>query len=251
MFRSTKRIRINRAVTVLAFTALLLSACATTASGVQSSGELLRDTITVTGFGEASGTPDLATVQLGVSVLDDDVSEAIAQSNATVGDITQALIATGVLEEDIQTTNFNVWPEDRYDPETGFPSGERVFRVESTLQVKVQGTENVGDVIQAALDSGANNIYGLNFSIDDPSALVSEARAAAIEDAKERAGEIADQLGVQLGDAILVAESSSGGAPFITSVAAMEIGIGGGGPPISPGESTVTAQISITFALSR
>jgi uncharacterized protein YggE len=250
MFRSTNRIRISRSVAIIALTALLLTACATTAPGVQSSGDLLRDTITVTGFGEASGTPDLATVQLGVSVLDADVSEAIAQSNATIGDITQALIATGVLEEDIQTTNFNVWPDDRFDPETGFPTGERTFRVESTLQVKVHGIENVGDVIQAALDAGANNVYGLSFSIDDPSALISEARAAAIEDAKERAGEIAEELDFQLVEAIIIAESSGGVIPLYAGLGAMEAAVGGG-PPISPGESTVTAQISITFAISR
>lgn len=250
MLESTKRIRRSSSILFIALTALVLSACTDLTPGVQSSGDLLRDTITVTGFGEATGTPDLATVQLGVNVLDADVSEAIAQSNATIDDITQALSALGILEQDIRTTNFNVWPEDRFSPETGIPTGERVFRVESTLQVQVHGTENVGEVIQAALDAGANNIFGLNFSIDDPSALVSEARAAAIEDARERAGEIAGQLGVQLGEAIIIAESSGGVAPFITGFASMELGLGGG-PPISPGESTVTAQISITFAISR
>jgi uncharacterized protein YggE len=229
---------------------LLLSACSTTTPGVQSSGDLLRDTITVSGFGEANGIPDLATVHLGINVLDSDVNKAIAQSNATIEDITQALISIGLLEKDIRTTNFNVWPQDRFDPETGSPSGQRDFRVESTLQVKVLGIENVGEAIQVALNAGANNVFGLNFSIEDPSALVSEARAAAIEDAKERAAEIAEELNVQLGEAIIIAESSGGAIPLIRSVAVAEMAVGGG-PPISPGESTVTAQISITFAISR
>lgn len=250
MLKDIYRVRRISPFLLIILVALLLSACGTTTPGAQSSGDLLRDTITVSGFGEAHGIPDLATVHLGVNVLDADVSEAIAQSNATIEDITQALIAISVLEKDIRTINFNVWPEDRYDTETGFPSGERVFRVESTLQVEVKGIENVGEVIQAALEAGANNVFGLNFSIEDPSALVSEARATAIEDAKERASEIAEELNVQLGEAIIIAESSGGAIPLFGGMGAMEMAVGGG-PPISPGESTVTAQISITFAISR
>lgn len=250
MLEMFNRIRRNNLLLLVALTALLVSACSTSVPGAQSSGDLLRDTITVSGYGEANGVPDLATIHLGVNVLDADVNDAIGQSNTTIDDITQALIAIGVLEKDIRTTNFNVWPEDRFDPETGFPSGDRQFRVESTLQVEVRGIENVGEVIQTALDAGANNVYGLNFSIEDPSALVSEARSAAIEDAKVRAAEIADELDVQLGEAIIIAESSGGAAPIIRSLASVEMAVGGG-PPISPGESTVSAQISITFAISR
>lgn len=250
MLEMFNRIRRTNLLLLVALTALLVSACSTSVPGAQSSGDLLRDTITVSGYGEANGVPDLATIHLGVNVLDADVNDAIGQSNTTIDDITQALIAIGVLEKDIRTTNFNVWPEDRFDPETGFPSGDRQFRVESTLQVEVRGIENVGEVIQTALDAGANNVYGLNFSIEDPSALVSEARSAAIEDAKVRAAEIADELDVQLGEAIIIAESSGGAAPIIRSLASVEMAVGGG-PPISPGESTVSAQISITFAISR
>jgi uncharacterized protein YggE len=186
----------------------MLSACA---GGVaQPADDAMKNTISVIGFGEASGVPDTAMIQLGVSILGEDVTSAIDRSNATVERITVALSNLGIAADDIQTTNFNVWPDERFGPEF---SAERQFRVESNLQIRVAGIEQVGEAIQVALEAGANNIYGLNFSIDDPSALISEARAAAIEDAKDRAAEIAEALGVELGEALVIAESSGGFVP--------------------------------------
>lgn len=226
----------------------LLSACAP-ASG-QGGDEGLKNTISVTGFGQASGVPDTAMIQLGVSILGNDVTSAINDSNATMEAITAALGELGIPPENILTSNFNVWPEDRGVFESE-PSGlSRQFRVESTLQVKVAGTDKSGEVLQASLEAGANNIYGLTFSIDDSSALVSEARAAAIADAKDRAAEIAEELGVELGDALIIAESTSG-MPQFSGLAFAESAVGGGAPPLSPGETTVSAQISITFAIVR
>jgi uncharacterized protein YggE len=226
----------------------LLSACAPASS--QDAEQGLINTISVTGFGEANGVPDTAMIQLGVSILGDNVTPAIDESNAVMEAITAALSELGIPAENIQTTNFNVWPDERFSPETGLLTGERQVRVESTLQIKVAGTDLVGEVIQAALEAGANNIYGLSFSIDDSSALVSEARSAAIDDAKERAAEIAEAMGVELGDALIINESTSS-FPQFSGFAVAETAIGGGAPPLSPGQTTINAQINITFAISR
>jgi uncharacterized protein YggE len=207
-------------------------------------------TISVSGFGEATGKPDIVLVQLGVSVVADQVDKAMEDSNQVMQDLTQALQDAGIAEEDIQTTNFNVWPEDKYDPMTGQSTGERVFHVDNTLQVKVRNIDQAPDIIEIAVEKGANNIYGLTYDIDDKSPLEAEARSKALADAKVRAEQLAAEIGVTLSDPpVLVSEGTSSGTVYPV---AYERAVGmGGGPPISTGQLTVSLQVNVTYDIKR
>jgi uncharacterized protein YggE len=165
-------------------------------------------------------------------------------------DITAALVGLGVSAADIQSTNFNVWPEDRYDPQTGQPTGERIFHVDSTVVAKLRQIEKTGEAIEVALEAGANNVYGLSFSIDETSALEAEARADAIVDARQRAEQLAQEFGVGLGEVVTINESSYG-APVTYSAVAMGIGGGEGAPPISEGTLALSVTVNVTYAIER
>jgi len=204
-------------------------------------------TITVTGIGEAIGLPDIAVIQLGVNVVNADVGEAVASANQTIEDVKRAVVRLGVAEQDVQTTNFTVWPEDVYDPQTGLLSGERRYHADSTLQITMRDVSKAGEVIRAGLDSGANNVYGLTFSIDDTTALESEARGEAISDASGRAQQLAEKLGVTLGSPIAVGETLGGGGGIFTGFE-RAVG-GGGGAPVSPGQLTVTVTVNVTYEI--
>jgi len=229
--------------------ALVLGACAPL-GGASSVGD--RELITVTGVGRANGDPDKANISVGVSVVHEQIAQAVAESNRTMDEITQALLALGIAEADIQSTNFSIWQEEIWDPETGQPSGEKRFHVDSTLQINLRQVERVGEVLEVSIDNGANSIYGLSFGIEDTSDLASEARAAAIADARARADEIASELGVEVGDVVVVSESSGFVSP-IFEVAASGYGLGGGGgePPISEGSMTVSISVNVSYAIVR
>jgi len=154
------------------------------------------NTITVQGYGEARGIPDMASINLGVNIDNADIAKAVQESNEKIADLTAALLGLGIEPPDIQTTGFNVFADYRYDPVTGQSTGERFFSVDSTLQVNVRNVDEVGKVLETALENGANNIYGLSFGIQDTDALTAEARAAAVDDARERAEQMAEKLGV-------------------------------------------------------
>lgn len=229
--------------------ALLASAC----SGqpiVETSGAAGSSTevISVTGTGSARGNPDMANVSVGVNVSDTQISEAVELSNGTIEEITSALVGLGIEEASIQTSNFNIWPEEVFDRETGQNTGERIYHVDSTLQIRIESIDMVGQVLQTAIESGANNVYGLNFTIQDSSTLAGEARAAAIRDARTRAEQIAEELGVELGQVVSATEVSGG---QIMPFAAAE-GMGGGGePPISEGQLAVSVMMEVVFQIVR
>ncbi len=240
-----KVLQMSVVLTVLTV-ALIASGCSSLAAPA-AGGYPPSNSITVTGSGQANGTPDIAYVMLGVNVTNADVGRAVDESNRTMQAITDAATGLGIAAEDIQTLGFNVWPEDRYDPSTGQPTGERVYHVDSSLQVKVRDLASVGEVIQTALNAGANSIGGLTFGIEDTAALEAEARTKAIEDARARAGQLAEAIGVTLGDPIIVTEYTGGYYPAYEAAAGGFGGGGGGVPPISPGQLTVTVQVNVTF----
>lgn len=231
----------------------VVSGCAGAAAGtslpLQQGGYPPANTITVSGFGEASGAPDIAYVSLGINVVNTDVSAAVNDANTTTQAIEGALKALGVAEQDIQTAGYNVWPEEQYDPATNMPTGERRFHVDSTLTITVRDLTQTGAVIEAGLNSGANSVSGLSFGIDDKTALETQARSAAIENARARAGELAQSIGKTLGEPIIIVEGY-GQNPIVYSAGdrAVAEGLGGGAPPVNPGQLTVNVQVQVTFS---
>ncbi len=177
---SRERILIPTVLAVVG--AMLLGACGSPLP--QAAATPQPHTIAVMGEGQAFGEPDIAYVSLGVNVTNVDVGLAVSQANGAMDRITAALGSLGIDAKDIQTTYYNVWPEQPINPQTGEAAGPTKYHVDSTLQVKVRQIDQAGDVIQKALDSGANTVNGLSFSIDDPKPLQTEARKAAVDDAR-------------------------------------------------------------------
>lgn len=202
-------------------------------------------TLTVVGSGSASGTPDIAYIDVGIEVGNTDVGTAVDEVNQTMDDVISALSELGIPEEDIRTTNFNIRQEQQPAMQSESETSDR-YIVSNTAELRVSDISQLSDVIQTALDAGANRMYGLQFSIDDSDALMSEARQNAADDAMMRAEELAQIFGVTLGNPIEIDESGSGGQPVPVSRAAIG---GGGGPVISEGQLSVTVQLHVTYEI--
>jgi uncharacterized protein YggE len=215
-----------------------------------------RLTLSVTGYGEASGAPDLAHAQLGVSVVDPNIDSAINQANATIERITNAVVSQGVNSSDVMTSHYSVWNEEVYDHQTGMPTGEIRYRVEINLAITVRDVNSIGQLIAAGLDAGATNVTGINFTIDDITALESEARDKALVDVWDRAEKLAQGLGMRLGNPISVGEGSGGApGPIYNYGLKGDIGMGGGGvgagvpSSISPGQTAIGVQVTVIYEL--
>jgi uncharacterized protein YggE len=202
----------------------------------------------VNGIGRANGAPDIAYVQLGVDIANPNVGQAVGEANQTMEAVMGALEGMGIASEDLQTTGFNVWTEEVYDPAIGQSTGQRIYHVNNQLRVVVRDLSTIEDLLDSALAAGANNVNGLTFSIEDTSGLVEDARAEAVADAQARAEHLAAQMGVTLGDAISASEVTS--SDPISVVQAAGFG-GGGGVPISEGQLSVVMQLSVTYSITQ
>ncbi len=215
------------------------------ASPVSSPGS---NTITVAGFGTANGAPDMASIDVGVETFSPNVAEAFAEANTVAEAVVSALVELGVAEEDIRTSNLNVYFSSRFDETNG--RDERGYFVNNTVHIIVRDVEQIEDVIDTALNSGANTLYGLNFSISDTTALQSEARESAMSDARARAEQYASLIGVTLGDIVQVVEGApAGGIPYAFEMA--DMGRGGGGSFVTPGQSEVSIGVTVVFSFNR
>jgi hypothetical protein len=228
-------------VTVLAVLALGLSACA----GVQTRQENPR-TLSVTGTGMVTITPDIAYISIGVHTEAPSASEAVDENNAQTQKVIDSLKKSGVAAEDIRTTNFSIWPNQKYDPQSGQPTGT-TYAVDNTVYVTVRDLTKMGELLDAAISAGANNIYSVSFDLADKSADTKKARDLAVKNAQNQAAELAATAGVTLGEVQSISYSDSGTAPY------MDYGKGGGGAapaasvPINPGTLQLTTTVGMTY----
>ena len=220
---------------------LILAACAPQATAP--TGEVAMNGISVSGTGKVYINPDLAYINIGVRSESSDVAKALEMNNSQANDVAKTLTEMGVEPKDIQTTAFNVYPMDQYSP-TGEKTGTS-FVVENTVFVTVRNLDKLGDLLSEVVNSGANNIYGVQFDVTDKSGAVTEARKMAVSEAQKQAQELAGAAGVKLGKLMsLSSYASNVPTPFYD-------GKGGGGMEMAASSSTVSAgQLVITVDVS-
>jgi uncharacterized protein YggE len=245
----------------LALVAVLIAALvgvavgASPAAALPAQGGAPTGTITVSGSGEATGSPDVAYVSLGVEVMNADLGAALAETNTKMTAIIGAIRELGIAAEDMQTLQFGVWSDTSGAPSPMGGGGTPgtitgiVYHVTNIMRITVRDTSQVQAVVDSAVSAGANNIQGLNFGLDDPAALEREARIKALDDARERASQIAAAIGVTLGEPMTVTEGSISGYPTIQMAAAPGYGAGGGG--FQEGQLSVSVEVQVTYDVIR
>ena len=203
-------------------------------------------TITVVGDGKVQIKPDTAQANIGVEVVQSTVKQASAEAGKVMNSLLGVLTQMGIEEKDIQTSSFSVWLDRPYNSDG--TQGEPVYRVSNQVNVTIRQLDKVGDVLDAAMVAGANNIYGVTFSLSDTSQAEAEARQKAVENARVKARDLAQFTGLALGEVISVSEviGGSSGGYYKSNVQPAAMGVGGGGP-ISPGELQISVQLQVVY----
>jgi uncharacterized protein YggE len=164
-----------------------------------------------------------------------------------MGAITIALLEMDVAERDIQTSQYSIYyePDPTRPPVAPEGTDEEqagAYRVSNIVEVTVRDIETASAVLDSAIEAGANQVYGVNYTVSDDQSWQSQAREEAIADAGARAEEYAQLLGMELGQALSVSEVIGSQVPF-----AFERAMGGGGG-IAPGELEMTVQVQVVYA---
>ncbi len=239
------RARVSLAIAILALAAVVGSVAVVGAESAETAYLEPPRTLTVNGDGAASAAPDIVDIQLGVETIDADPKTAIDDNTSTMQSVIEALTDLEVSEDDIQTRSFNMWVEQIYD-EDG-PTGDFLYHVANQISVRVRDIDITGDVLGAALGTGANNVRGISFGVEDTQALEEAARDAAVDNAVAKAEQLADRLGVSVGSPRHIAEISGGFPQTARVERAVMLESSGGSVPVSPGDFSIRVSVSITF----
>lgn len=199
--------------------------------------------ITVIGNGEAKGTPDTASVQLGVQTDAATAREALNANNSQMQSLIAKLKELGIADKDMQTSNLSISP--RYDSTGREVTG---YQVSNMLSITIREVSKASDLLDQVVDAGANNIWGISFNIDNPTALQQTAREQALTDARARAEAMAKAIGATVGQVLSVTENIGNPSPVMYR-AEMAATDAAGSVPVQAGEQTITAQVQVTFEL--
>ncbi|HEX2203046.1 MAG TPA: SIMPL domain-containing protein [Longimicrobium sp.] len=207
-------------------------------------------TIRVSATGDARATPDRAWVDFGVETVATTAREAAEANAARMERVIAALVRAGVTRENIQTRDYNIYPDYQPDPRgTGEPR-IRGYRATNTVSAQTDDVRRVGALIDAALGAEANRVNGVRFGLRDPARGRAQALQDAIRQGRAEAEAIAQGLGVRLGR-VLDASTAYGGRPPVMPMydRAMAVETAAAATPVEPGQQTVTATVTLVFAI--
>ena len=206
------------------------------------------NTVSFSGEGTVLAKPDVALVSVSI-VTEAATSKAAQDENSKKSKtLTDFLNEQNIEEKDVKTTGYNIYPQYRY-PQYDSPE-IRGYQVNQTLEVKIRDLDKVSGVLDGVVSAGVNQVNSLSFQIDDPDALRAEAREKAIADAKKKAEELKDQLGINLGRIVNFSESIGGfPGPIYYDRAIGLGGAGGGGPSVPTGENEVVVNVTLTYQI--
>jgi uncharacterized protein len=227
--------------------ALVLAASAVAGVGAPrliraDAGEAAPGTLSVVGTGSVTTTPDTARMSAGVTTQAPNAAGAITANADAMAKVIAALKRAGVAAKDLQTEFVSVNP--RYDD-----NGQAIvgYSASNSVSAVVRELSKVGEVIDAAVAAGANNVSGPSLARDDQDKQYRDALEAAVANARQKATALAQAAGVSLGAIRSLSESPQGMSPVVF----------GGYPsarldaatPIEPGTAEITASVRIVFAI--
>jgi len=203
--------------------------------------------IVVQGSGKAYATPNVAKYTVSVSTGPQASAEvALKKLSELSGPIVSAVKKEGVEEKDIATTNLSINPQ--YD----FTSGRQIlrgFEASESLELTIRDLDKIGSILSTATGEGVNAAGGLNFQVDDIEKVRLEAQKKAIEDAKQKAEELSDALGVGLGRVKNFSAGDAGSQPMPYFAKAGDAVSSEAAPVVPAGTQEVQVNVSVTFEL--
>ncbi len=204
-------------------------------------------TLTVTGQGSVTRSPDLATLDLGITTTDDVAQNATSENSATYAKIEDAILALGIAKGDLTTLNYNlnylarpqtaIRPPQPYAPRYG-------YTVSRSLSVKLHDVNLTGKAIDAAVGAGASNVNYVNFGLENQQSAYAEAMKLAVGDAAAQARAMAEAAHLRLVRIQNIQSGYSPGPPFPIRTIAGAVPMA---TQLAPSGVTVRAAVTVTY----
>jgi len=239
----------RRATAALLLASLLLAGAAAAQTApiaapmISSDGTLL----SVSAQAEARQVPDVATLSTGVVTQASDANAAMRANAMQMDKVMAAIKAAGIADRDIRTSGISLNPQYKY-VENQSPSITG-YQASNTVDIKVRDISRLGKVLDALVASGANQVNGPSFEIDQPEPVYDQARRDALEKAQARAQMYAKALGLKVRRIVSIDEGGGYRPPMPMPMMAMARAKTESDTAVAPGETTLSANLNVVFEL--
>ena len=204
--------------------------------------------IVVSGRGVVETVPDMATISMGVVSEAKTAGDALAKNTDALAAVLKQLAEAGIESRDIQTNNLSLSPRWNNGGSMSKAAPEiRGFIANNTVSVRVRDLAQLGVVLDAVVQNGANSFHGLSFGLQDMEPAQNEARVAAIKDAMAKAQLYATAAGVELGDVVSISDGAVRSVGPVMMEADMMRSMA---VPVAKGELSVTADVTVVFGIA-
>ncbi len=204
--------------------------------------------LNVSAEGVVYATPDIAKLYFGVQQTGREASLVEDQISTRITAIKEKLDALGVEDKDIKTSDFTIYPDYGAYPTSGTPQ-IRSYTGRHILEVTARDLDKVNEIADGAIAAGANEVQNIYFTMENPETALQEARAQAIQKAKDKAKQLADAADIRLGRLLSINEYPVS-TPFDG-----RLGYGGMGGAedtqvgIEPGNMAVRINVTLIYAI--
>lgn len=202
--------------------------------------------VSVTGVGQVSAVPDMARIDMGVTQENAVAAEAIQAAATRAADILAKLDDADIDEKDVQTSAVTLSPV--WSQASSSDNGPEItgFRATISMSVRVRELGRLGEILDAVVADGANQLGGIRFALQNPETTLNEARKKAVADAQAKAALYAEAAGVELGHILSIVDQTGGVRPESMAMASAR----DASVPIAAGEVTFTARIQMEYLIA-
>jgi len=148
-------------------------------------------TISVSGSSTTSSDPDTLIIILGVESEAKTAAESLSKNSNSLNSVISALSNSGISEDDLQTSNFSIYPlyDSIKDSDGNWQQILNGYRVSNILSIQTEKIDSAGNIIDAAISSGANRVNNVSFQLSDDKLqkISDDLIASAINDATQKA----------------------------------------------------------------
>jgi uncharacterized protein YggE len=198
--------------------------------------------------GEVTRIPDVAVISTGVVTRAATATGAIQQNAARMERVRAALRRAGIDDKDIQTSSLSLNPDYAYVERQ--PPKLTGYQASNQVTVRFRDIRKTGEILDALVAEGANQINGPSLTIDKPEAALDEARLKAIANGRARAELYARGLGMRVTRLLSVSETGGYAAPPpMPMYARAEMAAQDAKTSIDPGEQKVSVSVAMSFEL--
>ena len=202
-------------------------------------------TVTVSGSGEVSVSPDVADVILGVQVTRPTVAQAQSAAATAMSSALVAVKKDGVADKDITTVNLSLTPVYDYSNSAQRLVGQQYSNV---VKVTVRDLAKVPSVVDDAVAAGATTIQGISFRLDNPTTVQAQARQLAMQDARAKADALVSAGGVTIKGVASINETTTS-TPIYYAGAMAADKAAGASTPVQPGTTDVTVTVTVSYLI--